>query len=204
MQENPQEDGPIKVQKVEEIDTQPPPLPEGFEWSQIDLENQEEADQVFSLLQEHYVEDNEGMFRFDYPVEFLKWALCPPGYKKEWHIGVRATSGKKALLGFISGTPVKSMVNGKAIEMAEVNFLCVHKKLRTKKLAPILIKEVTRRVNLSNVWQAFYTSGTVFPMPFTATPYFHRHLNPKKNVETGFAQLPQGEPMARYCKRLKI
>jgi glycylpeptide N-tetradecanoyltransferase len=82
------------------------------------------------------------------------------------------------------------MVNGKQIEMAEVNFLCVHKKLRSKKLAPILIKEITRKVNLTGVWQAFYTSGSVFPHPFSAANYFHRSLNPKKNVETGFSSLP--------------
>ena len=37
--------------------------------------------------------------------------------------------------------------------MVEINFLCVHKKLRTKRLAPVLIKEITRRVNLEGVWQ---------------------------------------------------
>ena len=128
------------------------PLPEGFEWTQLDMENEEDSNQIFHLLRENYVEDSEGVFRFDYPVNFLKWTLCTPNYKKEWHIGVRAKQGKKNLLGFISGTPVKMIVNGKTIEMAEVNFLCVHRKLRSKKLAPILIKEITRRVNLCNVW----------------------------------------------------
>ena len=35
---------------------------------------------------------------------------------------------------------------------AEINFLCVHKTLRAKRLAPVLIKEVTRRVNRCNMW----------------------------------------------------
>ena len=39
------------------------------------------------------------------------------------------------------------------MKMCEINFLCVHKKLRSKRLAPVLIKEVTRRVNLLDVWQ---------------------------------------------------
>jgi glycylpeptide N-tetradecanoyltransferase len=30
--------------------------------------------------------------------------------------------------------------------MAEINLLCVHKKLREKKMTPTLIKEITRRV----------------------------------------------------------
>ncbi len=42
----------------------------------------------------------------------------------------------------------------KKIKMAEINFLCVHKKVRQHRLAPVLIKEVTRRVNLRNIWQA--------------------------------------------------
>jgi glycylpeptide N-tetradecanoyltransferase len=51
------------------------------------------------------------------------------------------------------------VVDGKKILMAEINFLCVHKKLRSHRLAPVLIKEVTRRVNKRNIWQAVYTSG---------------------------------------------
>lgn len=37
--------------------------------------------------------------------------------------------------------------------MVEINFLCVHKKLRSKRLAPVLIKEITRRVNICDIWQ---------------------------------------------------
>lgn len=37
--------------------------------------------------------------------------------------------------------------------MVEINFLCVHKKLRSKRLAPVLIKEITRRVNKVGIFQ---------------------------------------------------
>lgn len=40
-----------------------------------------------------------------------------------------------------------------SIKTVEINFLCVHKKLRAKRLAPVLIKEITRRVNRMGVWQ---------------------------------------------------
>lgn len=43
-----------------------------------------------------------------------------------------------------------------SIKTVEINFLCVHKKLRAKRLAPVLIKEVTRRVNRMGVWQVWY------------------------------------------------
>lgn len=91
------------------------------------------------------------MFRFDYSIDFLQWALTPPGFKKEWLFGVRGGKNKK-LFGFISGIPIESIVRGKKVKMAEINFLCVHKNLRSKRLATVLIKEVTRRVNLTDVW----------------------------------------------------
>lgn len=55
------------------------------------------------------MEDSEHTFRFDYPIEFLRWALLVPGYKQEWHLGVRVVKTKK-LLAFISGIPVKTKV----------------------------------------------------------------------------------------------
>ena len=49
--------------------------------------------------------------------------------------------------------------------MVEINFLCVHKKLRSKRVAPVLIREITRRVNLRGIFQAVYTAGVVLPKP---------------------------------------
>jgi glycylpeptide N-tetradecanoyltransferase len=54
---------------------------------------------------------------------------------------------------------------------------------RSKRLAPVLIKEVTRRVNLQDRWQAVYTAGVVLPKPVARCQYFHRSINPKKLFE---------------------
>jgi glycylpeptide N-tetradecanoyltransferase len=35
--------------------------------------------ELYILLNENYVEDDDNMFRFDYSPEFLRWALQPPG-----------------------------------------------------------------------------------------------------------------------------
>jgi glycylpeptide N-tetradecanoyltransferase len=104
-------------------------------------------------------------------------------------VGVREVGGKNRLMGFITGVPVHMRIYDKQLPMAEINFLCVHKKLRSKRLAPVLIKEVTRRVNLTNVWQAVYTAGVVIPKPVSKNRYYHRSLNPKKLIEVGFSRL---------------
>lgn len=55
--------------------------------------------------------------------------------------------------------------------MVEINFLCVHKKLRSKRVAPVLIREITRRVNLEGRFQAVYTAGVVLPKPVSTCRY---------------------------------
>lgn len=134
---------------------------------------------AYELIRENYVEDGAKRYRFCYSPEFLKWALNPPGFEKDWIVGVRVVKNKK-LVGFISGTPVKVNLHGKEIKMAEIDFLCVMSKLRTKRMAPVLIKEVTRRINLKQVWQAIYTVGKYIPTPISESVYYYRYLNFKK------------------------
>lgn len=71
--------------------------------------------------------------------------LQPPGYKALWHCGVRVSSTGK-LVAFISGIPATVRVNATSLKTVEINFLCVHKKLRHKRLAPVLIKASTATV----------------------------------------------------------
>lgn len=73
----------------------------------------------------------------------------------------------------------------------------MHKKLRSKRLAPVLIQEVTRRTHLHGTFQAIYTSGTVLPTPFTTCQYYHRNLNPAKLVKLGFSAVPRNSTIAR-------
>lgn len=196
--------GPIEADTPhEEIQKDPYSLPDDFEWCIMDVISEEGCKEVYTLLCENYVEDSEAMFRFDYSADFLRWALMPPGWKSEWHIGVRVKSNKK-LVAFISGIPSTIKVAKKSQNLVEINFLCVHKKLRSKRLAPVLIKEVTRRVNLEGIFQALYTAGVYLPTPFTTCRYQHRPLNPKKLVDVGFSSLPRNLTMARQIRLLKV
>lgn len=115
-----------------------------------------------------------------------------PGWSAEWHVGIRdcRQSTKKPLVAFISAVPVNLRVRNNIIRTSEVNFLCVHKKLRNKRLTPILIKEVTRRSNLQEIWQGVYTAGIVLPKPVSTCRYYHRALDWKKLYDIGFSPLP--------------
>ena len=77
-----------------------------MEWSLVDITTEEGSAEVYKLLTENYVEDDDNMFRFDYSPPFLHWALTPPNYSRDLHLGVRASKSGK-LVAFISGVPAK-------------------------------------------------------------------------------------------------
>ncbi|KAI9743555.1 MAG: glycylpeptide N-tetradecanoyltransferase [Claussenomyces sp. TS43310] len=183
------EEGPFKIIDVDKVPKEPAPLMEGFEWVTMDLTTDEELKELVELLYAHYVEDAASMFRLKYSESVLKWALLAPGWRKEWHVGVRATKSRK-LVAFISAVPAALRVREKVLSASEVNFLCIHKKLRSKRLTPVLIKEITRRCYLHGIYQAVYTGGTVLPTPVSTTRYFHRSLDWQKLYDIGFSPLP--------------
>ncbi|PHJ22707.1 myristoyl :protein n-myristoyltransferase, partial [Cystoisospora suis] len=126
-------EGPIETKTVADVRTEPYKLPEGFSWCECDVRNPTERQEIYELLSQHYVEDDDNLFRFNYSCDFLDWALTAPGAYSDWIIGVRVVSTKK-LVGFITALPSQIRVYSHGVPMAEVNFLCVHKKLRSKRL----------------------------------------------------------------------
>lgn len=193
---------PVEGDK-EEIRQEPFSLPAGFVWDTLDLQDEKVLKELYTLLNENYVEDDDNMFRFDYSPEFLLWALQPPGWKLTWHCGVRVASNSK-LVGFISAVPAHIKVYDKEVNMVEINFLCVHKRLRSKRVAPVLIREITRRVNLEGIFQAVYTAGIVLPKPVGTCRYWHRSLNPKKLIDVKFSHLKRNMTMQRTIKLYKL
>ncbi|XP_077978307.1 glycylpeptide N-tetradecanoyltransferase 2-like [Glandiceps talaboti] len=187
----------------EDIRKEPYSLPQGFMWDIIDISNDNNLRELYSLLNENYVEDDDNMFRFDYSPDFLKWALTPPGWLRQWHCGVRVTSNKK-LVGFISAVPANIRIYEHLKPMVEINFLCVHKKLRSKRVAPVLIREITRRVHLQGLFQAVYTAGVVLPKPVGTCRYWHRSLNPRKLIDVSFSHLSKNMTMQRTIKLYRL
>lgn len=107
-------------------------------------------------------------------------------------------------MGFISAVPASIRIYDTVKKMVEINFLCVHKKLRSKRVAPVLIREITRRVNLEGIFQAVYTAGVVLPKPVSTCRYWHRSLNPRKLVEVKFSHLSRNMTLQRTMKLYRL
>lgn len=90
------------------------------------------------------------------------------------------------------------------IQVSEINYLCIHKKLRSKRLAPVLIKEVTRQCHLKGIFQAIYTAGVVIPTPISICRYYHRLLNIPKLVDIRFCYVPRDMTLARMKRVHKL
>ena len=57
--------GPIEEDKPQsEVRQEPFSLIKGFEWSNVDLNDEKEQQELYQLLNENYVEDDDNMFRF--------------------------------------------------------------------------------------------------------------------------------------------
>lgn len=195
------QDGPLTVETVVTKERQP--LIPGFEWVNVDVADDDEAKDLCALLDGHYVEDHKGVFRFNYSVEVLRWIMTAPGWQQKYHIGVRASQSRK-LVAFISATPAKIRVRNASFVTSQVNLLCVHKKLRGKRLAPVLIKEVSRISLLANIWQGVYTASILLPRPVSTCRYYHRVINWPKMHGCGFVPLPTGSTPQYETRRFAL
>ena len=200
--------GPINQEiNIETIQKEPYTLPEGFEWKEVDLSQSNEVDKLYEFLKSNFIGDESHLFGTEYSKEFLKWYLSPPGFHKEWLISVLKedkVKNKKKMIGFISAIPSKIVINGKEVQMAKVNFLCVKKEFRNKRLTPVLIREITRRINLKNIWQGVYATYSYLPKPFSKCEYFYRCINLKKLIEVQFTSLPGKISLGKALKNHEL
>jgi glycylpeptide N-tetradecanoyltransferase len=58
---------------VSEVQQEPFKLNDLFEWSDLNIDDVEQLEELYNLLYENYVEDDDNMFRFDYSKDFLLW-----------------------------------------------------------------------------------------------------------------------------------
>lgn len=154
-------------------------LPDQFEWQLLSLED--DLDRIYKFLYDNYSESDTG--RLVYSKDTLKWLLRET---PRWLVGVNLKDTKK-LVGFITGIAINLRVNGQDLKTAEINLLCVHKKLRDKRLTPVLVTEVKRliRIHSEPIRCAIYTIPIDVSLPITEYTYYHRMLHVSEMSKIG-------------------
>lgn len=80
----PEEDGYIEPPiPTEQVRQDAYPLPDAFEWSTIDIQDPVQLKELYNLLSNNYVEDDEAAFRFRYTAEFLQWYVIAGPHPQE-------------------------------------------------------------------------------------------------------------------------
>ena len=191
------ENKPVIDIDINTVKKEPIILQEPFKWCDLDISNETELDLVYNFLLTYYCDDINDERKFHYSKETLKWFLM---HYKDLLVGVKV-NGK--LVATIFGIPMTIKIYDKVIKMIEINFLCIHQSIRNKRLAPILIKEVTRRTNLHGIFQAFYTASSKLPNVLMNCLYYHRPLNVPKLVDIDFMTKPPKISIQGYSKLFK-
>src|SRR6056300_992939 len=148
-------------------------LPEEFEWSSHSLET------IYEFLNENYI--------LRYTMESLKWAIEVPGHQ---NICINDKHTQK-LIGLISLTPFNMKLNDKEAKSVQVNFLCVHKDYRNRKLVGYLVTEAKRISEGKNRNQSIATIHSSIPGSILKATYWHRLINVAKLSKCGFYQTNQ-------------
>jgi glycylpeptide N-tetradecanoyltransferase len=192
--------GPVIDNSLIEKNNQPYKLPDNFYWHTFNLKDDKELDDLYNFLMNYYAESDDTSLRLGYSKELLKWYLIQPNYIKDLHIGIKYNN---KIIATIFGIPTTINVFDKSVLISDINFLCIHKTIRNKRLAPVLIKEIIRRGNLHNIYQGYYTASLDLPNKLTTGTYYHRPINVKKLIEIEHMDKPENISLKALIKQYK-
>ena len=107
----------MKIKTEEYKNSEPTPLPDGFEWDVLDMTKEESVKELSEFINEHYVESATGDFRVVLTPDYLQWAYLTPGYSQRHHTIIRNNKSKKILANIMS-VNVKPKLFGKEVNDA--------------------------------------------------------------------------------------
>jgi glycylpeptide N-tetradecanoyltransferase len=160
-------------------------LPDGLKWKTLNINSEKDLKVITSFLNKYY-NFNDNLVSLKYTTKLVKWCLDYDitdfnlksiKTTSDWNIGIVQ---ENKIIGFISAVPIYLSIKGNNYLTAEINFLCVHTKLRKLGVAPLLINELIRLVRTTNpkllVAPIFTSKNLPFNKIFEAR-YLFRFLN---------------------------
>lgn len=172
----------LKLTENRTFSDKPILLTKNLSWYDIDIDNDKDMKIVLNFLNNNY-HDAKSEISFCFTAELLKWQLGFNKDNKKIAIGVMF---KNKMVGCIFGVVRKLNLNGKLINGSETNLLCLDKKLRKLNLAPLMIKEITRRNNYNlKINNSIYTTSLVLPNILSTATYYERYVGFSRLMDIG-------------------
>ncbi len=123
--------------------------------------NMTHLDEIYYLINNHYICDNDNVTRLTFSKSFLYWYLKE--IPSDFIIGL--IYGKK-LIGLITCLIIELIVHGEKIKTPYINFLCIQRSLRHLKLSNILMDEMKRRILSKNIFYCFFCNDKKWACSF--------------------------------------
>lgn len=170
------------------------PIPVSLEWKTFDINNNTDLELIVDFLNKNYYMNKTNRFSAKYSPEYIKWSLGD----NPLLVGIiRKTT--QQLCGFISASFRNMVVFDKVKKVANVKYLCSDPVFRKKKIAFVLIDELTRRVVKMGLDMGCFITARCVPSPITTLRYYHRPLNYEKLHKHKFVHL-EGDAKMRHKK----
>lgn len=183
--------------------SEPIRLPTGFEWVAFSKDDDADMARVSAFLNAHYGTSEDGKFSSETDPSFVSWSFRREDQPGDWIVGVRVVE-TDAIVAAVCAWPWKIRVDEEEHASAQIGFLCVHPILRNKRLAPVLIREITRRVVARGCVRAVYTGHDDLPGRVTTMRKHVRVLRADPLVQSGFWPLrpPMTPPRLQRLNKL--
>ena len=183
-------------------------LPPGLSFGNYPVNDPVSMDALISFINDNYVAEKDVSLK--YTKETIHWALCTPNAIKSLWVSI-VDDISRELVAFIAGSVIPSQVtttegttenDKKPVEIETgvvvVDFMCVNKAYRNRDLSFSLISEITRRATALGHIHAYFTLSKRYTTPLCSFGVYHRLLNVKSLLTTGFTKVPKGKQMRKY------
>jgi len=134
--------GPMQLEP--DTKQEPYPLPTGFVWESLDIDDQLVFEEVVTFACPNSTYELS-QYRLD-------WLLHRPGWCRDWMVGIRVVSNKR-LVGMICGIPSKMVIGNETLRVVLFRYIRVHKKYGGKRMEYMLVREIMRRANQEGFYQ---------------------------------------------------
>lgn len=125
------------------------PLPEFFSFRSLGTNH---LNEIFNLINNHYIEDSNHIIRLTYSKDFIYWYLkqIPPGL-------IVGLLYKTKLIGLVTSLPMTMIISGKETTVPYIDFLCIQINVRELGLCRYLLDELNSRLITMGYNHAFFT-----------------------------------------------
>lgn len=153
-------------------------LPDGFELKTLNLSH---LDEIFQLINNHYVRDDQLQIRTRYSKDFIYWYLTyiPPGFV----IGLCYHS---KLVGLITAYFLDMVVHTESMKIPCINFICLQERIRKMGMAKYLMDEMKNRLLHINLNYGFFITKKNLTKNFAKYGEYVIPINYTKLHQVGF------------------